>query len=313
MKNKRLMCELLMTLTLIGCGGGGGGGSSSDSQVATPQSSTPSAPTVSVFGPAISSPKYLVFSGTNLYITHQAGVIALDAAGLQINSYAVTNAVGIAVQGGRIYHTGKVGGQDTVFELGSVRPLLDLTANNFDGMVFYSTNMLFMANTDNVLAYTNFASPHPITNLGATPVAMASDTNRSRVYATLDDNRIIEINPVNLSGMTSLTRTLPDRWGPLRRPNGLVVASNGFVYVVNQGDLSGNAGYISKINASTGVTEVFMSDAVGDWGGVPVGFCNPTGIALDSSQQNLYVTNGDCSANYSGYGNRNRILKIKLP
>jgi hypothetical protein len=313
MKNKRLMCGLLITLALFGCGGGGGGGSSNDLEVAAPQLSTPLAPTVSVFGPVISSPKYLVFSGANLYVTHQAGVIGLDASGLQTSSYVATNAVGIAVQGGRIYHTGKVGGQDTVLELGSGVALLAFAANNFDGMVFYSTNMLFMANTNNVLAYTNFLNPQIITTLGATPVAMAADTSRSRVYATLDDNRIAEINPVNLTSMTSLTRTLPDRWGPLRRPNGLVVASNGFVYVVNQGDLSGNAGYISKINTSTGVTEVLMSDAVGDWSGVPIGFCNPTGIALDSSQQNLYVTNGDCSANYSGYGNRNRILKIKLP
>lgn len=306
------MCELLLTLTLIGCGGGGGGGGN-DSQVASPQSSAASTPTVSVFGPVISAPKYLVFSGENLYVTHQVGVIALDAAGLQTNTYAVTNAVGIAVQGGRVYHTGKVGGQDTLLELGSGAPLLAFAANNFDGMAFYSTNLLFMANTNNVLAYTNFSNPQIIATLGATPVSMASDTTRSRVYATLDDNRIAEINPVNLSSMAVLTRTLPDRWGPLRRPNGLVVANNGFVYVVNQGDLSGNSGFISKINTSTGVTEVLMSDFIGDWTGVPVGFCNPTGIALDSSQQNLYVTNGDCSANYSGYGNRNRILKIKLP
>jgi DNA-binding beta-propeller fold protein YncE len=142
---------------------------------------------------------------------------------------------------------------------------------------------------------------------------MAADINRSRVYVTLGSNRIAEINPTNLSGMTSLTQTSPNQWGPLQRPNGLVVANDGFVYVANQGDLSGNSGYISKINAATGTTEVFFSETVGDWGELPVGFCNPTGVTIDSGQQYLFVTNSDCSQSYSGYGNRNRILKIRLP
>lgn len=310
MNHKSKLFVMLMALTLIGCGGGGGGGQQAQSSGV---SSSPTAATISIFGPVISAPKHLVFSGSNLYVTHQTGVMVLDNSGLQANSYAVTNAVGIAVQGGRVYHTGKVGGEDTVFELGNGSALLALASNNFDGMVFYSTNMLFMANTNNVLAYTNFSNPQIIATLGAIPVAMSADTTRGRVYVTLDNNRIAEINPTNLSSMTSLTQTSPDRWGPLMRPNGLVVSSNGFVYVANQGDASGNAGYISKINAYTGSTEVFFSDVVGDWGTVPVGFCNPTGLALDSSQQYLYVTNGSCSVGYSGYANRNRILKIKLP
>lgn len=310
-----MLCLLLMTLTLIGCGGGGGGsGVSRDEQSQNPGLPlVPTVATVSVFGPVISAPKYLVFSGTTLYVTNQTGVIALDGAGSQTNSYAVTNAVGIAVQDGRIYHTGVSGGQDNVFELGNGSPKLPLASNNFDGMVFYDTNMLFIANTNNVLAYTNFLNSQPIATLGAIPVAMAADTNRSRVYTTLDNNRIAEIDPSDLSSMSPLTQTLPDRWGPLQRPNGLAVANNGFVYVANQGDLSGNSGFISKINTSTGSTEVLLSETVGDWGSVPVGFCNPTGVALDSSQQNLYVTNGSCSVGYSGYANRNRILKIRLP
>lgn len=311
MTNISKLCVLLMTLTLMGCGGGGGGGSSVEPSPSLPSVAT--AATISVFGPVITAPKYMVFSGTNLYVTNQTGVIALDGTGLQTNFYPVTNAVGIAVQGGRVYHTGVVGGQDNVFELGNGSPKLALASNNFDGMVFYSTNMLFMANTTNVLAYTNFLNPQTIATLGASPVAMAADVNRSRVYATLDNNRIAEINPTNLSSMTALTQTLPDRWGPLQRPNGLVVANNGFVYVANQGDLSGNAGFISKINTSTGSTEVLFSETVGDWGSVAVGFCNPTGVALDSSQEYLYVTNGSCSAGYSGYANSNRILKIRLP
>ncbi len=312
MINKSKLFVWLLTLTLTGCGGGGGG-SVGNAQSPSQLPNVAAVATISVFGPVISNPKYVVFSGTDLYVTHQTGVIQLDSAGLQTRSYLVANAVGIAVQGGRIYHTGVVGGQDNVFELGNPSPQLALASNNFDGMTFYSTNMLFMANTTNVLAYTNFLNPQIIATLGASPVAMAADTNRSRVYVTLDNNRIAEINPSNPSSMTALTQTLPDRWGPLQRPNGLVVANNGFVYVVNQGDLSGNAGYISKINTATGSTEVLFSESVGNWGSVPVGFCNPTGVALDSSQQYLYVTNGSCSVGYSGYSNRNRILKIRLP
>jgi hypothetical protein len=56
-----------------------------------------------------------------------------------------------------------------------------------------------------------------------------------------------------------------------------------------------------------------MSDSVGDWGTLPVGFCGATGITLDNSNENLYVTNGSCLNGYSGYGNHDRILKIKLP
>ena len=302
----------LLLLALTGCGGGGGGGGGDQSQT----SGVPSSPTVStfsIFDTAINSPKYLVFLGANLYVSHQSGVIEIDGAGLQTNSYAVPNAVGIAVQSGRVYHSGEVGGQDTVMELGNGSGLLAFASNNFDGMVFYSTNMLFMANTNNVLAYTNFSITRTIATLGAAPLTMAADIYRSRVYVTLDSNQIAEINPTNLSSMTALTQTSPNLWGPLQRPNGLAVANDGFVYVANQGDLSGNSGYISKINAATGSTEVFFSETVGDWGVLPVGFCNPTGITLDSGQQYLFVINSDCSQSYSGYGNRNRILKISLP
>jgi hypothetical protein len=99
----------------------------------------------------------------------------------------------------------------------------------------------------------------------------------------------------------------------LQHPNGVIVAAGGYAYVVSQGDVSGNGGYISKINTSTGVTEILVSDSVGSWGSVPVGFCRPTGITIDATSENLFVSNGSCSVTYSGYGNRNKILKIKLP
>jgi hypothetical protein len=188
-----------------------------------------------------------------------------------------------------------------------------LASNNFDGIAFYSTNMLFVANVTYVLVYTNFSNPQRI-NLATTPVSLASDVAKARVYLTTDDGKIGYINPTNPSaGVTNLTQTSPARWGPLQRPNGLIVATNGFVYAVNQGDLSGNGGYISKIDTTTGVTQVLVSDSVGSWGAVPVGFCGPTGITIDSTNENLFVSNGSCSVSYSGYGNRNKILKIKLP
>ena len=177
-----------------------------------------------------------------------------------------------------------------------------------------STNMLFVANVTYVLVYTNFSNPQRI-SLTSTPISLASDIAKARVYLSTDDGKIGYINPTNPSaGVTNLTQTSPARWGPLQRPNGMVVASTGFVYVVSQGDLSGNGGYISKIDTTTGIAEVLVSDSVGSWGSLPVGFCGPTGITIDSTNENIYVSNGiNCSQGYSGYGNRNKILKIKLP
>ncbi len=270
---------------------------------------------VSLFGPTISDPKHLVFSGSNLYVAAQSGILVLNSAGSLTTTYTVNNAVGVGVQSGLVYHTGNiVSGQDTIFELGSQTPKVAYTSNNFDGMVFYSSNMLFVANSTNVLAYTNFANPAPISGLGATPMAMAADTNKARIYLTLDNNKIGFLDPTNAgAGLIVLTEATPAKWGPLLRPNGVVVSSSGFAYVVNQGDVHGDGGFVSKINTSTGATETLISDSVGGWGSLPVGFCGPVGIALDSAQEYLYVTNGSCSSNYSGHGNSNKILKIKLP
>lgn len=310
----------IFSLSLLGCGGGGGYSTSSTSPSPTSDQIPAPAPvaSVSIFGPAIAAPKHLLFSSGNLYVTYQSGIYMLDGWGNQVQSYAVSNAVGIGMQSGHIYHTGYItNGEDTLFELGGLTPLLAYTHNHFDGLAFYSTNMLYVANTTNVLVYTNFANSVTVSGLGGTPMAMAADTANARVYITLDNNKIGYLPASGVTSntsMTVLTQTSPNAWGPLNHPNGIAVASNGFAYVVSQGDVSGNGGYISKVNTSTGVTETLMSDAVGDWGSLPVGFCNPTGIAIDATNENLYVTNtGGCSSSYSGYGNSNKILKIKLP
>lgn len=315
MNIKRSISISVLAAALFGCGGGGGGGNPADSSSQPPPTLPTPVASVSLFGPTISDPKHLVFSGSNLYVAAQSGILVLNSAGSLTTTYTVNNAVGVGVQSGLVYHTGNiVSGQDTIFELGSQTPKVAYTSNNFDGMVFYSSNMLFVANSTNVLAYTNFANPAPISGLGATPMAMAADTNKARIYLTLDNNKIGFLDPTNAgAGLIVLTEATPAKWGPLLRPNGVVVSSSGFAYVVNQGDVHGDGGFVSKINTSTGATETLISDSVGGWGSLPVGFCGPVGIALDSAQEYLYVTNGSCSSNYSGHGNSNKILKIKLP
>ncbi|WP_146179017.1 YncE family protein [Limnohabitans sp. Rim8] len=315
MNIKRSIWMGVLAAALLGCGGGGGGGSPAVVNSQPPV--TPPVPVafVSVFGPTIAAPKHLVFSGANLYVAYQSGILVLNSTGSFVTSYSVADAVGIGVQSGLVYHTGNItSGEDTIFELGSLTPKVAYALNNFDGMVFYASNMLFVANSSNVLAYTNFSNPVFITGLGATPMAMAADTLNARIYLTLDDNKIGFLNPTNPSaGLTVLTEVTPAKWGPLQKPNGVVVSSTGFAYVVNQGDPNGTGGYISKINTTTGATETLLSDSVGNWGSLAVGFCGPIGITLDGTQENLYVTNGSCLSSYSGYGNSNKILKIKLP
>lgn len=318
MKKLHFVLALLLVMTFIGCGGGGGGGGTSGGAVSPATTPAPvTVAMVSVFAPGVTFnlPKHLLFSGGNLYVANQPDILKVSSAGALLQSYAVTNPIGIGTQSNNIYHTGELGGFDGIFQLGNSTFLVDrLASNNFDGIAFYSTNMLFVANVTYVLVYTNFSNPQRI-NLTTTPVSLASDVAKARVYLTTDDGKIGYINPTNPSaGVTNLTQTAPARWGPLQSPNGLVVSTNGFVYAVNQGDLSGNGGYISKIDTTTGITEVLVSDSVGSWGALPVGFCRPTGIAIDSTNENIYVSNGvNCSLGYAGYGNRNKILKIKLP
>ena len=317
MKKSLSVSALLLAMTFLGCGGGGGGGGTSGGAVSPATTPAPvTVAMVSVFAPGVTFnlPKHLLFSGNNLYVANQPDILKISSAGALVQSYAVTNPIGIGTQSNNIYHTGELGGFDGIFQLGNPTFLVDrLASNNFDGIAFYSTNMLFVANVTYVLVYTNFSNPQRI-NLATTPVSLASDVAKARVYLTTDDGKIGYINPTNPSaGVTNLTQTSPARWGPLQRPNGLIVATNGFAYAVNQGDLSGNGGYISKIDTTTGVTQVLVSDSVGSWGAVPVGFCGPTGITIDSTNENLFVSNGSCSVSYSGYGNRNKILKIKLP
>ena len=232
---KKLLSVLaqLLAMTLLGCGGGGGGGGPSGGAVSPATTPAPvTVAMVSVFAPGVTFnlPKHLLFSGGNLYVANQPDILKVSSAGALLQSYAVTNPIGIGTQSNNIYHTGELGGFDGIFQLGSSTFLVDrLASNNFDGIAFYSTNMLFVANVTYVLVYTNFSNPQRI-NLATTPVSLASDVAKARVYLTTDDGKIGYINPTNPSaGVTNLTQTAPARWGPLQRPNGLIVASNGFV------------------------------------------------------------------------------------
>jgi hypothetical protein len=67
-------------------------------------------------------------------------------------------------------------------------------------------------------------------------------------------------------------------------------------------------GYISRIKMSDGNQERFVSDSIGIWQTATQGFCSPTGLAIYAGY--LYVSNGTCPSND---GNKNKILKVKLP
>jgi hypothetical protein len=71
---------------------------------------------------------------------------------------------------------------------------------------------------------------------------------------------------------------------------------------------NGVGGYISRIKMSDGTPERFVSDSIGIWQTESKGFCSPTGLAVYGGY--LYVSNGTCPSND---GNKNKILKVKLP
>lgn len=173
MKKLLSVLALLLAMTLPGCGGGGGGGGGT-SGVAVSPATTPAPVTVamvSVFAPGVTFnlPKHLLFSGGNLYVANQPDILKVSSAGALLQSYAVTNPIGIGTQSNNIYHTGELGGFDGIFQLGNATFLVDrLASNNFDGIAFYSTNLLFVANVTYVLVYTNFSNPQRI-NLTTTP------------------------------------------------------------------------------------------------------------------------------------------------
>jgi hypothetical protein len=121
------------------------------------------------------------------------------------------------------------------------------------------------------------------------------------IYATLTDGNIAKINPNN-GTHTNVA------WGVFENPNGIAIDGD-YAYVANNGPSNnGVGGYISRIKLSDGSNERFVSDTIGTWQTPTQGFCSPTGLAVYSGY--LYVSNGTCPSND---GNKNKILKVKLP
>lgn len=327
MKQKTWLLSLLACTALMGCGGGGGGASS---EGGTPPPSAPSpvpVATIERFAAGVSflSPKHMVFIGTNLFIADQTAggrIAELDSLGQTLvlaGTVSVRNPLGVAVLSNGVYYTATdPSGYEGIYLLGSTSSLVSLSnSNNFGGMTFYSTNMLFVANGTSVLVYSSSDNFNASTQsvVLTSPVALAADVNKSLVYASLgnDTNAVASINPSNRA-VNVLTQTNPTVWGPFSKPQGIAVASNGdAAYVVSHGSASGDGGYISKVNTRTGVTEIIVSDSTGSWGALPVGLCAPVGVAIDANSQYLYVSNGNTCTDSVHHQNHDQILKIKLP
>ena len=327
MKIKKLLLLWLLCASLAGCGGGGGGGSGSGSGSGsmTPSSSqSPISATIERFAAGVSfvAPKHMGFSSNQLFVADDSGVAGRIAA---INSVSqalvpgstihVTSPYGIGLLSGDIYYTAQdASSYDGVYELGNGSSLVALSASNqFGGFSFYSTTGLFVANGTSVLVYSSsngFSTPTQSIPL-ASPESLTSDTAKARVYASLGNNTVVSINP-STNATTVLTQSNPHKWGPLMLPQGIAV-SGGYAYIVNQGSAQGDGGYLSKVNTTTGETEVIVSDTVGNWGSLPVGFCKATGIAIDSAGEYAYVSNGNSCTDALHRQNRDQIFKIKLP
>lgn len=320
MKQKICLSTLFACLALTGCGGGGGSSSS-------PSPSTPPIVPVSTIerfatGVGFLSPKHMVFVGTNLFIADQTAggrIAELDSVAqtlVSAGTVSVTSPLGIAVLSNGVYFTARDSSSyEGIYLLGSSSSLVSLSiSNNFGGMTFFSTNMLFVANGSSVLLYSasdNFSVATQSLALSS-PVALAADASKGLVYSSLGNDTVASINPINLA-VSVLTQTNPAHWGPFLKPQGIAVSSNGYAYVVSQGNASGDGGYVSKVNTSTGVTEVVVSDSVGNWGVLPVGLCAPTGVAIDATNEYLYVSNGNTCTDPIHHQNHDQILKIKLP
>lgn len=319
MKNKLLMLLLFFAATFLGCGGGGGG--STDSPIST----TPPAyeKTISTFATTyvLVKPKLMVLSGAGLLtvVDESSGgsVVTFSTAdgSMHGSRLAVSNASGVAVQPNTsaIYYTGDGPTHQTVLSNGLPAPIPD-TGGNLYGLAFSSQQDLYVANisgTGSILIYSNFspATTPSVSSLGGFPSALVAYDNLIYVSIAGNNAPIVEFDPARVNEVPNHgVRTLP--WGTFQFPNGIVI-DGGYAYIVNAGSASGDSGFISKVKLSDGTKEVFASDSVGVWSTQSAGFCSPAGIAI--YEKYLYVSNGTCSPSYTGYPNRNKILKIKLP
>jgi hypothetical protein len=320
MKIKKWLLLGFSCAALAGCGGGGGG---SDSISNSSSSQSQPLAVIERFAAGVSfvSPKHMGFSNGQLYVADGLGsgriavVNSTSQALVPSSTINVTSPYGIGLLSSDIYYTAKdASSYDGIYKIGNLSSLVALSASNhFGGFAFYSTTGLFVANGSSILVYSsanNFSTSTQTITL-ASPAALAADTNKGLVYASLGDDTVVSINPAT-NATTVLTQTNSPKWWPFTLPQGIAV-SGGYAYVVSQGSAQGDGGYVSKVNTTTGETEVIVSDTVGNWGSLPVGFCQATGIAIDATGQYAYVSNGNTCTNVVHRQNRDQIFKIKLP
>jgi len=322
MKLKSWLLLGLSCALFAGCGGGGGGGESNSSSSSSSSQSPPPA-TIERFAAGVTfvAPRHMSFSNGQLFVADGTGsgriavVNSTSQALVPASTINVTSPYGVGLLSNDIYYTAvDASTYDGIYKMGNLSSLVALSASNqFGGFAFYSSTGLFVANGTSILVYSsanNFSTSTQTITLSS-PAALAADINKALVYASLGNNTVVSINPAT-NATTVLTQTSPVKWGPFALPQGIAV-SGGYAYVVSQGSAQGDGGYLSKVNTTTGQTEIIASDTVGSWGSLPVGFCQATGIAIDANGQYAYVSNGNTCTDTVHRQNRDQILKIKLP
>jgi len=305
MKEKPTLLMFLLLLALTGCGGGGGGGGSSVAAVVA-------AKTITLFDTGtvtLSLPKLMAFSGNGLLTVAVQGSDRVDTfevnTGGRVSSFAVNDPIGVSVK------TDPITGAASVYYsagsgiyTGGGSSVVSNVAGNYYGLSFLSSTEFYVGNISGsgaVVKYTS-ASINPqatITGFSGFPSALIA--HNGFIYATLTDGNIAKIDPANAT-YTYVA------WGAFENPNGIAIEGD-YAYVANNGpNNNGVGGYISRIKMSDGTPELFVSDSIGIWQTASQGFCSPTGLAIYGGY--LYVSNGTCPSND---GNKNKILKVKLP
>jgi len=307
MKNKLTQLMFLLLLTLSGCGGGSGSNTSNGA------SSTIAAKTITLFDTGavtMSLPKLMAFSGNGLLtvaIQDSGRVDTFDVnTGGRVSSFAVKDPIGVSVKtdpltgAASVYYSAGSG----IYTGGDGSSVVANVSGNYYGLAFLSSTEFYVGNISGsgaVVKYTS-ASINPqatITGFSGFPSALIA--HNGFIYATLTDGKIAKINPANAS-YTYVA------WGAFENPNGIAIDGD-YAYVANNGpNNNGVGGYITRTKMSDGTSERFVSDSTGIWQTASQGFCSPTGLAVYGGY--LYVSNGTCPSND---GNKNKILKVKLP
>jgi hypothetical protein len=305
MKNIKLTLTFVVAATLLGCGGGGGGGSSNDAPAVA-------AKTITLFdteSQTLSLPKLMAFSGSGLLTVAVQGSDRVDTfnvnTGSLVSSYSVNDPFGVAVKNDALTGAASLyyaAGSGIYTDGGST--VVANVGGNYYGLAFLSATEFYVGNISGlgtVVKYTS-SSINPqatITGLSGFPSALIA--HNGFIYVTLTDGNIAKIDPTNLTH-TNVA------WGTFEHPNGIAIEGD-YAYVANNGPNNNGVGaYISRIKMSDGSQERFVSDTLGVWQTPTPGFCSPAGLAIYSGY--LYVSNGTCPSND---GNKNKILKVKLP